>query len=137
MTTEVLQIKNCYETLDMSPEQIAEDRGLELPAVKAALMQSSSKYRVACSGEPDDESKLNFSDEQLEAVNTVILQTALYAEDPHLKFKAATYIRDDKKGRKDAPKQLGGQQFNILMVNEALRKNRSVADDIKRSVIEA
>jgi hypothetical protein len=135
MSSEALQLKIAYEELGMSPEEIAEDRGLELASVKAALMQSSSVYRRACGQEDSEEAKLNFSDADLDQVNAVIRNIALYAEDPNLQFKAATYIRDDKKGRKDVVKQMGGSQFNILMFNEQMQKIRGVADAAKRVLI--
>lgn len=125
MSSEVEQIVVAYETLKMSPEEIAIDRELEVVAVKAALMQGSSMYRKACGAEGEDENTLNFSNEQLQEVNKVIYDLAVGAEDEHLRFKAATYVRDDKKGRKDVVKQVQNQQFNILMFNEEMRKMRS------------
>src|SRR5690348_9325567 len=101
MTSELEQLKVAYETLGMSPEAISEDRELELGAVKAGLMQCSPKYRKDCGQEDTKDDKLNFDDTQLQQVNEVIFNLALGAEDEHLRFKAATYVRDDKKGRKE------------------------------------
>lgn len=119
----------------MTPEQIATDREMELTAVKAGLMQCSSVYRKDCGREDTDEEELNFSNDDLRAVNEVILQTALYGEDPHLKFKAATYIRDDKKGRKEIVKQMGSQIFNILQFNEELRAMKDSAKAAKDRIL--
>ena len=130
MTAELSTIKTAFENEQMSPEEIAESQDLELVAVKAALMQCSAKYRRECGQEPEEVDRLNFSNDDLARVNEVILELALSAEDPHLRFKAATYIRDDKKGRKEIAKQVGGMQTNIFMLNEQLAKMRQVKEGI-------
>jgi hypothetical protein len=133
MTGEQESIRVAYETLGMTPMEIAEDRGLEVASVKASLMATSSGYRKACGQEPDEEDALNFTDQDLKDVNEVILQTAKYAEDPNLRFKAAVYIRSDKKGRLEPVKQMANQSFNILVFNEQMAKIR----EAKQKAIEA
>jgi len=135
MSTELLSIKNSYEVEGMTVEEISLDRGLDGGAVKAALMQCSAQYRAACGKEEETKDELNFDDDQLKRINEVIVELALSAEDPHLRFKAASYIRDDKKGRKDVVKGLAGQQFNILYINEQMKKVREVTNSIKQSVL--
>ena len=135
MSSEVEQIKIAYETLEMSPEQIAEDRELDITAVKAALMQGSSKYRRDCGVEDGEKNELNFDDEQLRNVNQVIYDLAIGSEDDNIRLKAAMYIRDDKKGRKDVVKQMAGQQFNILMFNERMKQVRGRAEEIKNRIL--
>jgi len=130
MNAEITSIKIAYEEEGMSPEDIASDRDLEVGAVKTALMQSSSQYRKACGREESESDGLNFGDDDLRRVNQVILDLALGAEDEHLRLKAAMYVRDDKKGRKEVVKGIAGQNFNILMINEQLRKGREVSDRI-------
>ena len=124
MTSELQQIKDSYESLEMTPEQISEDRDLDLVAVKAALMQFSSVYRKAC-GKELDEDTLNFSDEQLQRANEVIFELAMGAESEDLRFKAATYVRDDKKGRKEVVKAIQGLgNINFLQINQMLQESR-------------
>ena len=135
MTAELTTIKTAFENEGMSPEEIAESQALDLAAVKAGLMQCSAKYRKACGQEELGIDRLNFSDDDLTRVNEVILELALGAEDPHLRFKAATYVRDDKKGRKEVAKQLGGMNTNIFMLNEQLAKMREVKGSIVGSNI--
>ena len=135
MSSEVEQIKIAYETLEMSPEQIAEDRELDITAVKAALMQGSSKYRRDCGVEDGEKNELNSDDEQLRNVNQVIYDLAIGSEDDNIRLKAAMYIRDDKKGRKDVVKQMAGQQFNILMFNERMKQVRGRAEEIKNRIL--
>lgn len=137
MTAELTTLKVAYEEEGMSPEEIASDRGLDVAAVKAGLMQVSAKYRKDCGKEESTKDDLNFSDDHLRRVNEVIYDIALSAEDDHLRLKAATYIRDDKKGRKEVAKSMSGNNFNILMLNEQLAKVREVGDRIKKQLLPA
>lgn len=136
------QIKKAYEEEQMTPEQIAEDQGLQIEAVKAKLMQVSFQYRRACNGESEEViDGLNFTNAQLERINAVIFETATSAEtadgqvDYKTRLAAATYIRDDKKGRKDVVKGMGNQTFNILNFNQALESARQGAEKMKRMVM--
>lgn len=131
MSSALEQLKIAYETLGMSPEQIAEDQELDLIAVKAGLMQVSGKYRKACGAEEEGKNDYNFSDEQLDDANKVIHELMMGSEDEHIRLKAAMYLRDDKKGRKDVVKQVGGLQQNILMFNQTIQAVREKANKLK------
>lgn len=63
---------------------------------------------------------LNFSDKELVEANDTLLRLMRHSEDEHLQFKVAKYIRDDKKGRLDIGKNLGGQQINAYIFNQYL-----------------
>ncbi len=138
MSLEAEAIKTAYETLGMSPQEIAEDRGgLEVASVKACLMATSSKYRKDVGAATEEElNTLDFTNDDLKDVNAIILETAKYATTPDgavdykVRLQAATYIRDDKKGRKEAVKALGGNQFNILNFNESLKSLRETKERI-------
>jgi energy-converting hydrogenase A subunit M len=135
MTVENEQIILAYEMHGMTPEQIAVDRELELIAVKSALMQGSSAYRKAIkAGVPG----LDFTDDELVESNKAILAIMRYAEDENLKFRAACYVRDDKKGRHDIVKAMTGLNVNVLLVQEQLqRANTALAkSDSVRAEIE-
>ena len=134
MTSELEQLKIAYETLRMSPEEISVDRELEVGAVKAGLMQCSSLYRRDCGAEAIESDILNFTDQDLADVNKVLKDLAMYAEDQHVRFKAATYIRDDKKGRKEVVKAIGNNTFNILQFNESMKAVRDGASRIKNQI---
>lgn len=135
MNAELTSIKTAYEELGMTPQEIAVDRNLDEAAIKAALMQSSILYRRACGAEPEAQNDLNFDDEQLARVNEVIMDLALAAEDEHLRFKAATYVRDDKKGRKDVVRGVQGSGINILFINQQIQKAREMADRMKQNLL--
>ena len=136
MSAELNAIVNAYEQEGLNPEQIAEDRDLDIASVKAALMQGSSRYRKACNKENENIDELNFSDDQLARVNQILLDLALGADDEHLRFKAASYVRDDKKGRKEIAKGMAGNSFNILYINQQMAKVRAMTDGIKRAVLD-
>ena len=135
MTAELTTIKVAYEDESMSPAEIAEDRGLELSAVKSALMQCSAKYRRDCGSEPEEVDELNFSKEEQLQVKRMMMDIALGADDEHLRAKMCINIRDDAKGRKDAVKQMQGNNFNILYINEQLKKVRELTAGVKQKVI--
>lgn len=134
MTTELIAIKTAYEEEGFTPEQIAEDRGMELAAIKAGLMQCSATYRKACGKETENEDNLNFTADEQQRVLDVIRGIALGAYDPHLQFKAAVYIRDDFKGRKDIVKNMNGAGLNILMINKQMSKVRALSDEMTKDI---
>lgn len=140
MLNEVAAIVESFETLDMSPEQIAEDRGLDIVAVKAALSQSSKKYRTvlspAAAGKEEVDPTLDFDNDDLRDANAAIIYLMKHAEDEHLKLKAAMYIRDDKKGRKEVVKAVGGNQFNLFQFNDALRSAKAGAQALKQGAMD-
>lgn len=113
MQTSDIQIKTAYEDSGLTPEAIANDLGFQVVAVKAKLMQISSKYRKDCGQEPLDEDDLNFSNDELKEANKMIADIMRFSGREDLRFKAATYIRDDKKGRKEVVRAVQNNQFNI------------------------
>lgn len=137
MTAELTALKKAYEDEGMSPEEISEDRDLELASVKAGLMQVSSKYRKACGHEDEELDVLNYSKDEQRRVKDAILDLGLSAEDEHLRFKALTYVRDDSKGRKDVVKAMGGNNFNILFINEQMQRVRLAAQSVKQKVLQS
>jgi hypothetical protein len=135
VSNELEQFRISYEDLGMTPAEIAEDRSLDIAAVKAGLMSCSAKYRRDCGKEEPTEDGLNFTDDDLRRVNDVIKEIALGSDDDNLRLKAAIYIRDDKKGRKEINKAVGSMQFNILQFNEAMQQARAVSNNIKQSML--
>ena len=120
MTAAARQIVSAFETCGMTVDEIAEDQELEPLAVKAVLMQFSSAYKQEVKSQQTED--VEFSAEDHQTAVDIIRNTAKYAEDEKLAFKAATYIRDDKKGRLDAIRQLGGLNINVLQFNETMKK---------------
>lgn len=138
MSGSQIQIVAAYEQGGLTPEQIVEDMGgdYDVASIKAALMAGSSKYRRDCGQESVDDDALNFSNDDLKAVNDIIMNLAKYAEDPNLQLKAAMYVRDDKKGRKEVVRQIaGGPVFNLLQFNEQITAARLGAESLKQRLM--
>jgi len=138
MQAELESIRVGYETLGLSPESISADRGLDLVSVKAALLQCSSKYRqdIKHCEDNTDKEKLDFNNDDLLAVNDVIKKIAFYGESEDIRLKAAMYIRDDKKGRRDLRNVLGGNTFNILAFNQNMARVRESAERMKSQIMD-
>jgi len=132
------QIKEQYEVYNRSPEQIAENEGLDPTAIKAKLLQVSAKYRTDIGQDAED--GRDFSIQQLKDANQVIYENMLSATLPdgsidyRTRQRAAEYIRDDKKGRKELRQLLQQNQFNILSFNEALSSARNKAELAKQAI---
>ena len=124
------QIKLAYEEEHMSPAEIAEDQGLNEIAIKAKLMSISSQYRKDCGREPEAEDRKNFSDSQLEVVTQRLYELGLTTQDENLQFKVLSYIRDDKKGRREARSMISGSNFNILQLNQSLAEANQKAKEL-------
>ena len=114
MTGEQIAIKTSYEQDGLTPEQIAESRDLDVAGVKATLCQCSSVFRKDCGQEDEEDSTLNFTDDELRRINEKMITLALSAEDENVQLRACMYIRDDKKGRKEVVKAVAGNNFNVL-----------------------
>lgn len=118
MTAGNLSIIQSFEELGMTPEEIAETEDLDLSAVKGILMQNSAKYRKACKKDID----FCFDDDEALAAKQVIANLMRYSEDENLRFRAAKYCLDDKKGRLDVVKQQTGLNINVLQFNEHMQQ---------------
>lgn len=145
MNSQLIQLKTAYEVENMLPEQIAESQGLEVSSVKAGLMHCSSKYRKDCGMENPSEDKLNFSDNDLMEANDVIrdvMHGATYPDgsiDYKTRAAMATYVRDDKKGRKEVARAMRdmGNTNILMMFNEQISTARVLAEKAKGQLIEA
>lgn len=112
------QVLTAYEDLGLSPEQIAETQGFDVAAVKVLLAQFSKKYRDAVDS---GDKSADFDDKEAIRARETIAELAQFAEDDHLRFRAARYIRDDKKGRLDADK-LKSVRISVLQINQQMAK---------------
>lgn len=136
------QIKRAFEQEGMTPAQIASDFAFEETAVKAKLMQISALYRKACGLESEDEEGLNFTNEQLRAINDQIFRNATSATMPDGSFdyrtsqRACEYIRDDKKGRKEIVRAVQNNTFNLIDFNAGLQQARVGAEQARQKLIE-
>lgn len=132
MTAGNQEIITSYETLGMSPEDIAAELDLEVTAVKAVLFQNSSIYRK----DAKTDETLQFTETEAEECKRIIMNIARYSEDENLQFRSARYVLDSKTGRLDAQKALPSVQFNVLNFNEHMKKAIAAARNIEQKAIE-
>lgn len=135
MTSLARQIVSCYDINEMSPVEIAQEFELEEAAVIATLTQFSAKYRKDTKVDGEPKKDLDFNDEQLSAVNQVLFDLAVGSDDPNLQFRAARFIRQDKKGRLDK-QAFKGLNINVLVLNDALQKANAALERGRSKVIE-
>ncbi len=111
----------------ITPEEIAEDTGWELEAVKMALLQDSPLYRErALAGRGDNLALADeavFSKRDLTMAKNTIKQLCQESEIDSVKFKAAEFIVNEYKGRNDL-RMLKNSGFSIVMVSESMSRAR-------------
>lgn len=143
MSACIKQVLASYDD-GMTPDEIAEQEDLEVTAIKAILMQSSTRYRQDCKLEQKldpERADLNFNEDQLKRVNAVIYDVALSARLPdgtpdfRTQLRAAQYIRDDVKGRLTPVRNINQvNTFNLLEFNGKLEQARLGATAARRSI---
>ena len=117
MTAVVTQIVKAYETLHLDLEEIAREVEVSIFEVKSVLNQYSQMYRMDCKEDKD----LDFSDDELLVANSTIVKL-MNSEDDHVALRAATFVRDDKKGRKEVKSALKSMVIDVLEFNERIRR---------------
>ena len=126
MTDFCTQIVRSYEELHCDIETIAKELEISQLEVKAALSQYSKLYRKDTKENRD----LDFTDDELEIANNVIVE-CVKDGDKELAFRAAKYVREDKKGRRDVRNGLRETMINVLAFNEQLRRMHLATTDRK------
>lgn len=129
-----LELVTQFETLGMSPEQIAHDAGLEVSAVKAMLMQYSAMYREM---QKVDKS-LDLTDEEFEEVKDVLFELMRYQKEdrPMLSGKIAMFLYKDKKGYLDPRRNLPTVNVNVLDFNGRMKAALAAEQRTQQKAIE-
>jgi hypothetical protein len=119
-----------YEVCKLSPEEIAEQEGLELESVKAVLLQSSTLYKEHlqnCKGQD----KEDISDNEYEVLLDAYKSLALNTEQENVKEKALRFLINEKKGRNSASDLVKNVKVSVLHFNQQLkqaRKHKEIID---------
>ena len=116
----------------MTPAEIAESRDMSITSVKAALLSVSPRYRRDAGENPE----LGFDDGEVSDARSVIVNTMRYAEDEKLRYNAAIFMFNEKKGRNDVHKQLGGNKFDIFAFNTNFQQVRELANKAKAQIMD-
>lgn len=123
------QVVTAYEECGMSAEEIAEDLGFEIEAVKMILLQHSQQFSDKALSKNPLTKELEVRDEQLFSQRDVkvacgtIKELCASSEVDSVRFKAAEFIINEAKGRNDL-KALKENKFNIVMISETMRQAR-------------
>lgn len=141
MTGSTQQIVTAYEDNGLSVEQIraAFDNEFDEVAIRAVLSQFSGKYRSDNKLVEKKEEVPSFKESDEEAALQTIRNLMEYSDDENLRGRLAMYVREDRRGRRDAVTKLGqGAGSNIFMLqqfitkgNEALKVTEQKMIDIK------
>ncbi len=144
------QVITAYEQDDLTPEEIASEYGYETETVKMILLNGSKKFYAQVSAEQgavdsDTESggvsvPIKFTGDTFTqsdyniACRTMV--NLLDSEIDAVKYRAAEFVIDECKGRRDlkALKDAGG--FNITVVNETMARARAAIQRAKGKAIE-
>lgn len=130
------QLVEMYDTLKLSVAEIAEVEGLEEGALRVILMANSPRYRsehAAVNGE-NIAKDADFISADNDLALKVIRRVAEYSEDDATALRAAMFIRNDKKGRLNPQKMLGGLNLNVKVLNQHFQQ---AAEAISRKVLPA
>ncbi len=131
-----IQIVTMYEELGFSPEEIAEDLDYDIVAVKSSLISHSKKYaslfttKDVLTPEQAEANKELFTDDDMRVAANVMKDLATGAEAENVKFRAAEFIINERKGRNDI-KALKETQVNIVMFNEQIARAKAVQEKMR------
>lgn len=129
MSSNDMQIKTSFEELGLTVEEIAQETGYEILAIKTILLNCSPIYRKQVKKQPS----IGYSPDEAQEMRDIMINIARYEdEDKHLQFKAAKYIYDDFKGRNDQVAvnnntiNIGAIQFNDQMKKALEARERTM-----------
>ena len=126
-------IKALYENEGLTPEEISEAlEDISVPAVKVALLQNSAKYRTDIKVPENDK---DFSDNELEEAKVAIAR-CMNAEDPHLAFKAAKFVFNERKGRHNVRSLMKNVTLNVTMLNQQMQNARAAKERAAKKITE-
>jgi hypothetical protein len=135
MTINNEQIKQMYEELDMSAEDIAASEGYEVEAVKAALIAVSGKFRGALGNGVNASKNPHeyISDDEERVLFDAYKWIALNGEQEGVRAKVIKDLIAEKRGRNDIAKVVKGTQVNVVLINDSIRKSREAIKRIKEA----
>jgi len=123
LNNEIVQL---FEEGKLTPEQIAEDTGLDLVSIKAALIKSSTIYREMIKHEDKDDNEISdlISDDELKEMVDGLKNLARFSEVDGVRLKAICRVIDEKKGRLNPIKEIKNASFNLILFNQQLLEMR-------------
>lgn len=137
MTAGTEGIVTMYEDLGMPLEAIAEDQGLDITAVKLALIQGSQKYRnsLNTSIARNNHSNETFLPDDVEIAKQT-LASLMSADNEGVRYRAAKFILNESKGRNDTIRGISQVNVNVFAINEQLKRARAAKKNGKEKIID-
>ena len=123
LSPEVARILSMYENLGCSVEEIAAETDKEPLLIKSVLAQHSRRFTEAAA-RGDSAAEADVSEDDFRLVKET-MRNLLYSEEDGIRYKAAQFLWDEKKGRREAVlKQVGGMHITINTFNQHLIEAR-------------
>jgi hypothetical protein len=146
MTGSTQQIVTSYEDCGLGVDRIVEafEGEFDEVAVRAVLMQFSAKYRADEQAGQGFKGEPGFTRENEEAAIRTINNLLEYSDDEALRGRLAMYVREDRRGRRDAAmtiaKSAGATNIMQLQIYlnkaaEALKLTEQKSIDIKNAEV--
>ena len=128
MSNANLEVKQLYEEFGLSLDQIAEQTGYEVLAIKNTLIQCSLKFvRDSRKDMPQDEEGGVITAEDDKLLIETGKMLAFSAEDERVRADMIKYLHDEHKGRNDKDRP-SGMKVNILVLNTMIQKARKMVE---------
>ena len=122
------EILTRYEELGMVVDEIAADLGYDADAVRLSLTQNSAMYRNTLRVGSEKEAQI-FS-QIIEGRAARVMEQLLDSDDDQVRFRAARFVIDERKGRNDAAvrglKEAQRLGVGVLALNAALKRARQL-----------
>lgn len=119
------QIIKLYEDADgLTPEEIClACPGLEIEAVKSALLNGSRIYRERLKAK-----KEFITEDEHDLIKQGLMALAFSAENEHVKFRTLKYLHEEKTGRNDV-RALTGVNINMNSLNVQLEEIKRLREE--------
>ena len=139
MTASNNTIVESYESLGMTPDEIATDQLWEVESVKLVLLQHSPLYRerLAVNGSEkynENSTRETFNKEEELLARDVIVRLAGSSEFDAIAFRAARFIIDERKGRNDI-QTMKTLNLNVTLINQRMRQAKQALARAKEQKI--
>lgn len=130
-----LELVTNFEVNGMTPEQIAQDAGLEVSAVKAFLMQYSALYRQLQQG---GDKSLELTNDEFDEVKQTLFEIMRYQKEdrPNTSAKIAMFLYKDKKGYLNPQAPLPSINLNVMDFNGRMKQCLAAEERTAQKAIE-
>jgi hypothetical protein len=129
----ITTVRESYETLGMTLEEIAETEGMDVESIQGILMSASGLYRART--KKGIEEGISRDGELMAAAKEAIVDCMRNAgeEEKHIKLKAAIWLYEEELGRNDEriknKKVISTPPISIKLILNQLEQTRRLAQE--------